>query len=971
MYPQLTVPLVVVLAVAAVALLWAAVRLPVARRLALRQVARRRTEGLLVMSGACLGAAIIVGSLVVGDTLGFSVRQAAYRTLGNVDERVVSTNASDGATVATRLAPLSSSPEVDGVLSTQVQQVAAVAGNGAGRVAEPRILAWDVDFSAAARFGAAGGPSGLTGAGPANGTVVVNEALAKALSLRTGSDLAVYVSGHQQRYRVGRVVPERGLAGTGFGATANRDLFLPTGTLAGATGATDGTRWVTFVSNRGGVESGDQLSDSVAGAIRMALGPMSSRTLVQTPKKEVLAAAKKTGDSLGALFLMIGSFSIIAGALLLMNIFVMLGEERKSQLGMLRAAGLKRSHLVAAFSLEGAAYAVAAAALGIGVGLALGRGVAFVAARIFSGWSADGSGLTVTYAVTPTSIVNGAALGLIIALLTVAATSVRISRFNIIAAIRDLPSIAAKRSSRRLVASAVFAALFGAASVPAIASSSPTGTFLFPALALACAAPLLTRVMGVRRAYSSISLAVLVWTLLVNILRPAVYDSPSMSLYVVMGSLLAVSAVVLVSENQSVVLRPIRRLLARPTEAALAARLGVAYPVAKRFRTGATLIMYTLVFLVLVLITQISGVLAHSVDAQVASSTAGYDVRLDFKPGQDLLASLSGGSAPGQIDRVTALTSAHAQSLDPGHRTTDQIDTIAVGVPAGAVSTMEFDKRLPGLTTDAQVWQAVASHPDYVILDAFFAATGGPPGQWYKPGDTFVLIDPLSGQRETKTIAGIIKNSMVFYSPLSPTSFPVVMSDAAVTTFFGSHAEVSSAFVRARPGVDPAQLGSELQASHLSASLVATPVAATIRRMFDGNVAFFRLMEGFLALGLLIGICGLGVVMVRAVRERRRTIGVLRALGLRTGAIQRSFLVESGFIAFEGVVLGGVLGVLTTWLMYQKSAMFASLQTGFPVLWGTVSVLALITVAMSLLATAAPARRAAGILPALATRVSD
>jgi putative ABC transport system permease protein len=76
-------------------------------------------------------------------------------------------------------------------------------------------------------------------------------------------------------------------------------------------------------------------------------------------------------------------------------------------------------------------------------------------------------------------------------------------------------------------------------------------------------------------------------------------------------------------------------------------------------------------------------------------------------------------------------------------------------------------------------------------------------------------------------------------------------------------------------------------------------------------------------------------------------------------------------VAFEGVVIGGVLGVLTTWLMYQKSAMFAGLQTGFPVLWVTVTALAVITVAMSLLATAAPARRAARILPALATRVSE
>jgi putative ABC transport system permease protein len=971
MYPELTVPLVVLLLVAAAILAWPALRLPVVRRLAMRQVARRRTEGLLVMAGASLGAAIIVGSLVVGDTLGFSVRQTAYQTLGNIDERVVSADSATGAAVAVKLLPLARSSNVDGVLTARVQQAAATTGAADQRVAEPRVLAWDVDFATAAKFGSASGPSGLSGASPRSGQVVVNEPLAEALGLRPGSPVTVFVSGKPHQYEVARIVRERGLAGTGFGSTRNRNLFLPPGTLAYANGAVDSTRWVTFISNRGDVETGKTLTAAVTAQIRTALGSTAERTLVQTPKKEVLDAAEKTGDSLGALFLMIGSFSIIAGALLLMNIFVMLGEERKSQLGMLRAAGLKRSHLVAAFSLEGAAYALAASVAGIGVGVALGRGVAYIAARIFSTWTADGAGLVVTFAVSPISLVNGAALGLLIALVTIIATSVRISRFNIIAAIRDLPSVAARRSRRRLFLSAAGAALFGVVSVPAIATSQSIGTFLFPALALACAAPLLARVMSARRAYTCLSLAVLTWTLLVNLLRPAVYDSPSMGLYVVMGSLLALSAVVLVSENQSVLLRPFRRLISRPTEGALSARLAVAYPVAKRFRTGATLIMYTLVFLVLVLISEIGGVLAHSVDAQVTSSTARYDVRLDFKPSSNVPDSLPKGPVAGQISRFTPLTSARAQAVDPGHRTTQPIDTLAVGVPALGVVQMQFDKRLAGLETDKRVWQAVADNPDYVVLDAFFGATGGPPGQFYEPGDKFVLIDPLSGRRQTKTIAGVLRNSMIFYSPLAPTDFPVVMNDAAVRAFFRDRAEVSSAFVRATPGVTPAALAAHLQGSYLSASLIATPVAATIRRMFDANVAFFHMMEGFLALGLLIGICGLGVVMVRAVRERRRTIGVLRALGFRARTVQRSFLIESGFVAFEGVVIGGVLGVLTTWLMYQKSAMFAGLQTGFPVLWVTVTALAVITVAMSLLATAAPARRAARILPALATRVSE
>ncbi|MFC8917722.1 FtsX-like permease family protein [Streptomyces sp. NPDC057116] len=90
-------------------------------------------------------------------------------------------------------------------------------------------------------------------------------------------------------------------------------------------------------------------------------------------------------------------------------------------------------------------------------------------------------------------------------------------------------------------------------------------------------------------------------------------------------------------------------------------------------------------------------------------------------------------------------------------------------------------------------------------------------------------------------------------------------------------------------------------------------------------------MQGFLPLGLLVGVTGLGVVMVRAVRERRRTIGILGALGFRARTVQRSFLWESAFIAVEGIVLGSLLGVLTTWLTYRNSAAFEGREGGFPI----------------------------------------
>ena len=55
--------------------------------------------------------------------------------------------------------------------------------------------------------------------------------------------------------------------------------------------------------------------------------------------------------------------------------------------------------------------------------------------------------------------------------------------------------------------------------------------------------------------------------------------------------------------------------------------------------------------------------------------------------------------------------------------------------------------------------------------------------------------------------------------------------------------------------------------------------ARTLRSIVQNQIAnqqqFFLLMRSYLALGLVVGVAGIGVIMVRAVRERRRQVGVL------------------------------------------------------------------------------------------------
>ncbi|MEU3447540.1 hypothetical protein AB0H29_09965 [Streptomyces thermolilacinus] len=233
-----------------------------------------------------------------------------------------------------------------------------------------------------------------------------------------------------------------------------------------------------------------------------------------------------------------------------------------------------------------------------------------------------------------------------------------------------------------------------------------------PALAFAFATPALLRLMPRRAATTLVAAAVLGWTLLAPVIRPRIFDTPSMSVYVIQGSLAAFSAVFLVSENQKILLRPVRRLLERPSESGLAARLAVAYPLAKRFRTGATLVMYTLIVFVLVLLTQISGVLNASVNSAVADATAGYSLRLDYNAqvARDrLLTDLQRGPAADGISAVTPLLNATVRATDPGQRTSLPLDAAVVGVPDGVITDIAFRERLAGLPDDAAVWHALAT----------------------------------------------------------------------------------------------------------------------------------------------------------------------------------------------------------------------------------------------------------------------
>jgi ABC-type antimicrobial peptide transport system permease subunit len=99
------------------------------------------------------------------------------------------------------------------------------------------------------------------------------------------------------------------------------------------------------------------------------------------------------------------------------------------------------------------------------------------------------------------------------------------------------------------------------------------------------------------------------------------------------------------------------------------------------------------------------------------------------------------------------------------------------------------------------------------------------------------------------------------------------------------------------------------------------------------------------------------------VRERRREIGILKAVGARDRDVLRTFLIEAGVMGAVGGLIGTVLGLVLARLVaavvdqYLASQGLAGVHVGMPYLLGVAAVVG--SAGVALLAGTIPAYRAA------------
>ncbi|MEY2465017.1 MAG: putative transport system permease protein, partial [Acidimicrobiaceae bacterium] len=929
-------------------------------------VRRRKGEAVLVVLGSLLGTAIITSSFVVGDTLNASIRDEARTRLGPIDETILVAQPDGLPAVLARLTatPI---PDIDGLLPALTAPVSAATVDAPGRqrLAEPNAAMSEVDSNAARGFGRDPAATGFAAAGPTpSGTeAVINQDLADDLHLGVGDQVEAYLYGTRVAFSVRGVVPRLGVAGfrTQGDDQHARNLFVAPGTLVRlAAAATAGTARppsaLVFVSNVGGVFDGARATPPVFRELRARTAGLNAE-LFQS-KQDVLERAKEVGDRFATLFGLVGAFTVIAGVLLLVNIVVMLAEERKAELGMLRALGFKRNHLVRAFGLEGNLYAIVAASLGAVAGVGVGRVVVKATETIFASGNRD---LSLRFAVRPVSLVIGFLIGLAICMLTVWGASVRIGRLNVIRAIRDLPEPESSHRRDRLALGVAGVLLGVVAAAVGIAGRSPIPALIGPPIALWSLVPLVGRLVAHRLAVSVPCLLALTWGVAAFSVLPSVFDGSDVSVFLAQGVVLVFTSVWLVVTNDDGFHLIAERLSA--SGRGLAARLALANPLAKRFRTALLLGMYSLVVFVLVFLASFADVFQAQAPRVAREASAGYDVVLDVNPSSPLTADDVVHQAG--VAAVAPLVQARPQYQLQGSTGLAQQQTLTGFdeslLERGTPVLAHRDRRF---ASDSDAWRAVLRDPALAIVPGGLLSRGGGPSRTtVAVGARITVIDPASGRRHDVTVVATTDEADYVRSGMfvAATTVPTLISRSAQSRFY----------VAAAPGTDPTQLARRLQGD----LLVNGAKADTFRTLVDQSLSrqndFLRLLQGYLALGLVIGIAGLGVVMVRAVRERRREIGMLRAIGFSSRVVRTAFLLEAAFIAGQGVAIGMALGLITSFSVITHSSILGGESLPFTVPWTALAALAAASLSASLLAVYAPAAQASRIKPAVALRIAD
>ena len=978
--------LLVLLGIALVALILA-LRHRLAFRIGIRNVYRARGRTILLVLGLLVATTIVSGSLVVGDTVNELEVHYTVLAVGYNDE-VVGNQSPSGAwtpfpySVYTDVASATAgNPSIAG-MAPEIVSTVSIFDRATG-IPQTNLNLIGVNANQSSQLGNFVTDSGAKLAGPALGEVILDDLAASELNASAGDSVYLYGAGVTAILSVVQAVVQDNIRGAfptgGVGNFGSAFVDLSTAQhLENISGAIN----FLSVTNVGDQANRLALAPKVSATLNATLAaiPIARGLSVDQILVDALATANSAASSIETLFLVLGLFSVVAGAMLIVGIFVLLAEERKSEMGVLRAIGLKGRELVYSYFFEGLAYSAGSALAGTVLGVGVGYGLAVAFSLLFPQPGLPPSAILDSFTVTFPTLLTAYVIGFLLTLVTVVVASWRASRLNIVRAIRDIPEPPPTvRTYTYLAYIGVVAVVIGAllyattyqgtsdASYPILG-----GTFAIAGLAL-----IASRFVTNRIVFSAAGVALLVWAGYGQLHMVLLGSAHGGGIFIVFteGIVMVGGALLLFAFNASSIAEALLRIAGGRSQNAPVAQIALSYPSRRSSRTTTSLAIFALVVFVLVAIAATGATVDGSLSSTLQEQSGGYTfVSYSSTPIPNFPELVANNStvAP-YFSLVVPLDYGGIYVNASGFSGNPYSDSIYSGPPGGPSSSNFYSTNrftftaTEGGMSASQVNAQLATDPDVAVVDQSYApvtnnlGTGsGAAHPKVNTGGTLLLANPANGHSATVTVIGIMTQSLVsgvFVSP--PTAAALGVSEEKVF------------FLTLAPGASATRAAQVAKAAFFPYGLVVLNIADLLATSVASTEGIIGLLQIFVGLGLAVGIAAMGIVALRAVVERRREIGMIRANGFTRRMVLRAFFLEYSFITLVGISIGTALGLLIVWNVTQGAAAASAGVTVFTVPWLNLAIILGAAYGLSMLAISEPSLRASKLPPAEAVRPTE
>jgi len=923
-----------------------AIRRPLLWKIAYQLVVRRPWQSTLMVAGMTFGSAAILAMATMADTLDQTAAQTLNDSWGNVDLTVtdggrpfspdVVGRLRDDPTVARRIAGISGGLDLVGSLGDIDRSLGA-----------PIVQVSGIDQSTGDALGAfqLSDGSKLNVAQLAIGQAVLTQELADRLQARPGDRVIVRIGqpgGGSTRLEL-RLA---GIASRGPGAAYGRisAIFLPLAELQRDVGI-DAIN-IVRIRAPGAREAEVRAGHDATPAVRHALVSVAGAAGldVREVKADDLAFNARSSATTYPLLIALSLFVVLAAVALVVNLFLALAEERRPRLAVLRALGLSRPGMIIMSLMEAGLYALAGSLLGGILGLSYAAYEVLVKTWPLTSLVGISHLNPPQFGPTLSSVVFAISCGILVSLITVALAGVRASRMSISSAVKELPDpVSPKQQWWRWVWLG-FVGVCGALglAVPVVQLRAVGGALLIVAVAGA-----LRGRLPERARLTLAGAALTVWSLVLPF-GSGFFITTTISLAII-GLIMAVCGMTLIVAAN---LRLLERVVA-----AGSVRLGatlrppLAYLTRRPIRTALTTGTFALT---LAAITFFS-IVTHGSGPSYAAFSNGWDLVVTSAgdPSLQLPASVRG-----RVAKQTAFVTKHYvgpfKMPGPNAVISDWNQGFFVAI---ALSDEQFDHppvQLENLgvqfTTEAQVWRAVRDDPNLAIVSL------------QSGRETLFLGDPTNPV-QFKVVGGT--SSYI----LNPEHYLWMITSQRGLDRIRATGLGSTLLAQVTPGSDPAAVALDVRRAMSGDGVNAVTTRELLDRVQAYQQWFNSIFTDLLDAGLVVGVLSLAILALRAVIDRRRSIGVLRAIGYQQPAVLAALMVEVLISTFLGIAAGLSVGLVTSYAIVVSQSNVQLRRFALDPITLLVPV-GLVLVAV-LAASIGPALRAAHIAPAEALRIVD